>query len=80
MPPSFAKWSSKCRWNGCWLKPIRLIWHRCRIVASRIRPAYVRDVAEFVAELKGVSLEALAEQTTSNFFELFKQARRQQAA
>jgi len=38
------------------------------------QPLYVREVAEYVAELKGVSLEALAEATTSNFFRLFNQA------
>lgn len=34
-------------------------------------PAYVRHTAQFVADLKGVSLEQLAAQTTDNFFELF---------
>ena len=34
-------------------------------------PAFVRHTAQFVADLKGVSLEQLAETTTSNFFELF---------
>lgn len=34
-------------------------------------PAYVRDVAEFVAKLRGVSFELLAEQTTTNFKRLF---------
>lgn len=34
-------------------------------------PAYVRHTAQYVADLKGVSLEALAETTTSNFFTLF---------
>ncbi|MFL6622953.1 MAG: TatD family hydrolase [Sulfurifustis sp.] len=34
-------------------------------------PAYVRRVAECVAELRGVSFEALAERTTRNFFTLF---------
>jgi TatD DNase family protein len=40
------------------------------------QPAFVRDVAEFVADLKGISLEALAEQTTENFFTLFDRAAR----
>lgn len=40
-------------------------------------PAYVRYVAEFVAALRGVSLEELAEQTTENFFRLFTLAKRQ---
>jgi len=39
------------------------------------QPQYVREVAEFVADLRGVSLEALAEQTTSNFYRLFPKAR-----
>jgi len=34
-------------------------------------PAYVRHTAQFVADLKGMSLEGLAEATTNNFFELF---------
>ena len=40
------------------------------------QPAYVREVAEFVAQLKGVSLETLAQQTTDNFFTLFNRAKR----
>ncbi len=38
-------------------------------------PEYVRDVAEFLATLRGVSLETLAEQTTANFHRLFPLAR-----
>ena len=34
-------------------------------------PEYVRDVAEFLAALRGVSWEVLAEQTTANFHRLF---------
>lgn len=37
-------------------------------------PAFVRDTAEFVAELRGESLERLAHQTTANFHTLFKKA------
>ena len=37
-------------------------------------PAFVRHVAEEVARLKGVSLEAVAEATTRNFFALFRGA------
>ncbi len=38
-------------------------------------PQYVREVAEFLAELRGVSLETLAGQTTENFRRLFPLAR-----
>lgn len=34
-------------------------------------PAFVRHTAQFVADLKGISLETLADVTTNNFFELF---------
>lgn len=35
-------------------------------------PAWVRYVAEEIAHLRGISLEAVAEATTGNFFRLFK--------
>jgi TatD DNase family protein len=35
-------------------------------------PAYVRHVAETVAAIRGLSLEALANATTANFFRLFR--------
>ena len=38
------------------------------------QPAYVKHVAEFIAELKGVSLEHIAEVTTANFKDLFSTA------
>ena len=38
------------------------------------QPKYVKQVAEFVAELRGVSFESLAEQTSENFFRLFNRA------
>jgi TatD DNase family protein len=34
-------------------------------------PAYTRNTAEFIAELKGISLEELASKTTENFLRLF---------
>ena len=34
-------------------------------------PAYVRDTAEFLADLRGEDFEGLAERTTANFHELF---------
>nr|WP_283164269.1 YchF/TatD family DNA exonuclease [Shewanella corallii] len=40
------------------------------------QPAFVRDVAEFVAELRGEKYEDLAAFTTENFFNLFKDAAR----
>ena len=40
------------------------------------QPAWVRHVAEEVAQLRGMSLEALAAATTQNFFNLFKTAQR----
>jgi len=36
------------------------------------QPGFTRYVAEFIAELKGISYEEVAEQTTTNFFNLFK--------
>jgi len=40
----------------------------------RCEPAYVADTARFLAELRGVSVEALAAQTSANFFRLFGKA------
>lgn len=37
-------------------------------------PAFVRDTAAFVARLRGVELEELAEETSANFFNLFEKA------
>jgi TatD DNase family protein len=37
-------------------------------------PAYVRYTAEYIAALRGISLAEFAEQTTQNFFTLFKGA------
>lgn len=39
-------------------------------------PQYVREVAEFLADLRGVSYEAFAEQTGENYLRLFPLARR----
>jgi len=38
------------------------------------QPAYVRDVAEFVAQLRGETFDELAQNTTDNFFRLFNDA------
>jgi TatD DNase family protein len=42
----------------------------------RNEPAYVADTARFLAELRGEAPEAVAAQTTENFFRLFRRARR----
>lgn len=38
------------------------------------QPAYVRHVAEFIADLRGETVETVAEATTGNFFRLFRRA------
>lgn len=38
------------------------------------QPAYVKYVAQAVADLRGISLEEVSEATTQNFFRLFRQA------
>lgn len=40
------------------------------------QPGYVLEVAEFVAQLKGVSLQELASATTKNFYDLFPLAKK----
>lgn len=39
-------------------------------------PAYVRYTAEYIANLRNIPIEEFAEQTTQNFFTLFKKAQR----
>lgn len=39
------------------------------------QPSYVKHVAEEVARLRGITLEAISEATTENFFRLFKHAK-----
>ncbi len=39
-------------------------------------PANVRHVAECIATLRGISVQDVAAQTTDNFFQLFKGAKR----
>lgn len=38
------------------------------------QPAFTKYVVDFIAELKGLSSEKIAEQTTKNFFKIFKKA------
>ena len=47
---------------------------------KRNEPAFVADTARALAELKGVSLEALSRATTDNFFTLFSKAKRPDSA
>lgn len=47
-----------------WLAPVP---HR----GKQNQPGYVVEVAEFIADLKGISVAELAEKTTENFFRLF---------
>jgi TatD DNase family protein len=42
---------------------------------KRNEPAFVAATAAFVADLKGIAAEALADATTANFFRLFTKAR-----
>jgi TatD DNase family protein len=39
-------------------------------------PAFVADTARFVAQLRDVALDSLAQQTSDNFYNLFTKARR----
>ena len=39
-------------------------------------PAFVADTARFVAQLRDVALDSLAQQTSDNFYDLFTKARR----
>lgn len=38
-------------------------------------PKYVREVAQYVADVRGIPLQALAEQTSENFYRLFTKAK-----
>lgn len=51
-----------------WLAPVP---HR----GKQNQPAYVVEVAEFIAELKGISVKELARMTTENFYTLFALAK-----
>lgn len=44
------------------------------------QPAYVKYVGQEIANLRGISLEEVAEATTANFFKLFKHAAANQSA
>lgn len=55
-----------------WLAPVP---HR----GKQNQPGYVVEVAEFIAELKGISVKELARITTENFYTLFSLAQRKDA-
>ena len=40
------------------------------------QPAFTKHVVEFIAELKGLSIEEVTHQTTENFFKIFKRAKK----
>jgi hypothetical protein len=52
-------------------KPMPPIWRPSPHRGKLNHPALVRHVAEEVAKLKGIGLEALTDATTTNFFRLF---------
>jgi TatD DNase family protein len=52
-----------------WLAPVP---HR----GKANQPAYVVEVAEYIASLRGIPVQALAEATTNNFYSLFKHIKR----
>ena len=61
-----------CRWTACWWKPTARISRPFPCGAKRNEPAYVRYVAEKVAELRGCPVDALTAQTDKNAERLFK--------
>ena len=46
---------------------------------KRNEPAYTRNTAQVLAEVRGTDLETIARQTTDNFFRLFSKAEAERA-
>lgn len=43
---------------------------------KRNEPAYTRETAAYIAQLKGITIEEVAKQTTENFYRLFSKSKR----
>ncbi|XPE41254.1 TatD family hydrolase [Shigella flexneri] len=64
MPPAMFLWTGYGRDGFLYLAPVP---HR----GKENQPAMTRDVAEYMAVVKGVAVEELAQATTDNFARLF---------
>ena len=62
---------ARCRRIGSWSRPTARSWRRFPFRGKQNEPAWVTHTAAFVAELRGVSAEQVAQVTTANFQRLF---------
>ena len=69
-----SRWRGNFLWSGSWLKPMPPIWRPVPYRGKQNQPAYVRHVAEKIAELQEVDLEEVIFTTTRNFENLFSVA------